>query len=180
MKRFVFALVIFLALISSSANAWENAYYKFANSILPIASKIASHQKFILQDSSQNDQEMQDFGYPPVSYGRLWQDNKNCVAYSYESAWKGATLCYFETSDQSLNFAGGLKIGSSLKQVEKFFSTKSQNKKIFNLQLDGTDLIFKFNNGVITKICFTSFEAGSGVPNKIFNTVKSRVDSILN
>lgn len=177
--RFVLIIAVLLIFASTSANAWENAYYKFANSIFPVASKIASRQRPVLQDVSNNDEEMQDFGYPPVSYGRLWQDAKNCVAYSYESAWKGAVLCYFETSDTSLSFAGGLKVGSSLKQVEKFFGLKSPSKKVFDLQLDGTDLIFRFNNGIVSKICFSSFEVGSGVPGKIFNMVKPRVDSIL-
>ena len=156
-KTFINLLVFLLLLLSTSANAYDNAYYKFLNSIMPIAAKIASHQQPVLQDISDNDEEAQDFGYPPVSYGRLWQDNKNYVAYSYVSAWKGAVLCYFETTDASLSFAGGLKVGSSLKQVEKFFGTKSPSKKVFNLQLDGSSVFFIFNNqGIVSlynKLC---------------------------
>ena len=123
---------------------------------------------------------MQDYGYSPVSYGCFGQDSKNYVAYSCVSAWKGAVLCYFETTDASFSFAGGLKAGSSLKQVEKFFGMKFPSKKVFNLQLGGSKAFFILNNrGILIRTCFGDFEVGSGVPSKIFNILKSRIDSMV-
>ena len=184
MKRYYFffcalAIVVLGFNPCASAEVWENSFHKFNNSVLAVASKITAQQKPVLQDSSINDEEMQEFGYPPVSYGRLWQNSKNCVAFSYITAWKGATLIYFETSDSSLTFAGNIKIGSSKKALEKFFAYKFQGSSL-EFQLDGETLLFKLQNGKISKILLTGFENGSGVPEKIFNIVKPRFDSIYN
>ncbi|MBR0317649.1 MAG: ankyrin repeat domain-containing protein [Synergistaceae bacterium] len=181
---FVMCLFILIVLFSSSttSNAWENEFNKFTNSILPIAANIASHQKPVLQDSQEIDEEdQQEFDYPPVVYGKLWQDNKNCIAYNYESAWKGAFLCYFETSDPSLVFTEGLKVGSSLKQVEKFFGRKGDNlygNEVFDLQFDAQTLCFKIDKGKVTKIYYACFEIGGGLPGKIFDIVKSRLNIV--
>ena len=144
-------------------------FYNFIDSILPIASRIASAQQPILQDVSENDEEMQEFGYPPVSYGRLWQDKRNnYVAYSYTSAWKGAVLVYFETTDPSLSFAGGIHVGSTEQQLIKLF------KNIYALDWDGKSLTFRIENGKVSKICYAAFEEGSGVPSRIIDIVQLR------
>lgn len=154
-------------------------FHRFVDSILPVASRIASQTSPILEEVESVEEETQaEWGYPPQIYGRAWKIDKTCVAYAYQKAWKGASLSYFWTTDSSLSFAGGIKVGSTVKQLEKFFQWPHEAPgEAYSLLLDSQGLSFEIRNGRITRISFGSPEVNP-IPSKVWNFIKYSENSL--
>lgn len=192
MKRVLYVIFVLSAVCVFSsagfaAGIQETRYLQFVKSIDPIAAKIASSNKPVMQETERNEyynvpDSALDTPYDTSDieyfYGRMWKTKSTTAAYYYETAWKGAGLTYFETTDSSLRFAGNIRIGSPRSALEKFFSYKSRDygENVYFIDYGGSSLTFELKNNKVTKIFFASFFI---TPEKIVNAVKPGLDKVF-
>lgn len=163
-----------------------------------LADKIAAFNKPAFEAQlTKKEREYWDMGFDedevlisPVLWSRVWVKDKTLV-FGMAKKDKKFRATYFATTDPEFVFLGGIRVGASIKTLEKFFGVsvdvlKDEGIKgdlIIGPQFDGTDgkwatIFIVYNKGLITEITadFTNDESSSVYSKKAGNFAKDKMN----
>ena len=119
-KKIYLAVVVMLICISSAfADSHQERFEVFSNSIEEVANKITWSGKHNFQDVEFVENEMDR---DETVYSRAWYDDYYLVIRNYKDKnWSSSYVANFWTASEELTFANGIKVGSSIDDIRKFF-----------------------------------------------------------
>ena len=165
-KKICLAVLVMLICISSAfADQHENNFELFEETIIEAANKITWSGEHNFQDVEFVENEMDG---DETVYARAWYDDYYVVVRKYEDKnWSSSYVASFWTASEELTFLNGIKVGSSIDDVKKFFGkdhvwqpSQSSNKyevyRVEESSVAGRITFFTKNNR-ITSIAYTNW-----------------------
>ncbi|MBQ7561318.1 MAG: hypothetical protein IJS99_05750 [Synergistaceae bacterium] len=129
----VLAIILFLVSVSFAEDS-ITLDYKLLNSMRSLAEKIISsnkpafEQELTGQELEYYREESSNKQHAKAAWDKVWAKNNTIVAATAVNDIKKFQFEQFITSDPKEIFAGGLHVGSSLKDLENFLKTKILNR----------------------------------------------------
>ena len=139
---------------SFNSNDYAKNLSEFVSSLVKNASRITWENPYSYQESEFIENEM--LGDEFV-YMRAWAGEYYFVVRSYsDTTYSSSVITNFWTNSSGLDFAGGIKVGSSLSDVYAFLGRDGMletNK--YTILDDGFCVDFRLNNGRVTEILYS-------------------------
>lgn len=166
MKKFGLAILAIM-IFSSIASAYDppDSFFKKLDNFWLSAARgcleISKNYKPIVEGSEKYGADAQEAGAPKKVYSMGWKFKEIEFIFTFENGEKLGKLCYFKTNDPRFNFWGNLKIGASVKEIEKYFGVPlvyfnqfNENPNSYAHYFDDSCIEFSFDNksGKITEI----------------------------